>query len=142
MKILFYSAILALAAVICSCSNNDDDNKESSKDSNAKESGYVGDFSGKEASVLFAVEAPSAGSYSITIKGRAKGSSAGTGVLTANGSDTDKHAKELEEYQTFRASVKSGIASIQAEIDALNEAFAKENAEHAKAMFNNLNTEE
>lgn len=89
MKILFYSAILALAAVICSCSNNDDDNKESSKDSNAKESGYVGDFSGKEASVLFAVEAPSAGSYSITIKGRAKGGSAGTGVLTANGSDTD-----------------------------------------------------
>ena len=88
MKILFYSAILALAAVICSCSNNDD-NKESSKDSNAKESGYVGDFSGKEASVLFAVEAPSAGSYSIPIKGRAKGSSAGTGVLTANGSDTD-----------------------------------------------------
>ena len=89
MKILFYSAILALAAVICSCSNNDDDNKDSSKDSNAKESGYVGDFSGKEASVLFAVEAPSAGSYSITIKGRAKGSSAGTGVLTANGSNTD-----------------------------------------------------
>ena len=88
MKILFYSAILALAAVICSC-NNDDDNKESSKDSNAKESGYVGDFSGKEASVLFAVEAPSAGSYSITIKVRAKGNSAGSGVLTANGSDTD-----------------------------------------------------
>ena len=89
MKILFYSAILALAAVICSCSNNDDNNKESSKDSNAKESGYVGDFSGKEASVLFAVEAPSAGSYSLPIKGRAKGSPAGTGVLTANGSDTD-----------------------------------------------------
>lgn len=63
-------------------------------------------------------------------------------ALLANGSDTDKHAKELEEYQTFRASVKSGIASIQAEIDALNEAFAKENAEHEKAMSNNLNTEE
>lgn len=49
----------------------------------------MGDFSGKEASVLFAVEAPSAGSYSITIKGRAKVSTAGTGVLTANGTNTD-----------------------------------------------------
>ena len=63
-------------------------------------------------------------------------------ALLANGSDTDKHAQELEEYQTFRASVKSGIASIQAEIDALNEAFAKESAEREKAMSNNLNTEE
>lgn len=86
MKILFYSIIVALAAVICSCSSDD---KESSNGSSSKESGYVGDFSGKEASVLFAVEAPSAGSYSITIKGRAKGSTAGTGVLTANGTNTD-----------------------------------------------------
>ena len=87
MKILFYSIIVALAAVICSCSS---DNKESSNNgSSSNESGYVGDFSGKEASVLFAVEAPSAGSYSITIKGRAKGITAGTGVLTANGTNTD-----------------------------------------------------
>ena len=86
MKILFYSIIVALAAVICSCSSDD---KESSNGSSSKESGYVGDFSGKEASVLFAVEAPSAGSYSITIKGRAKVSTAGTGVLTANGTNTD-----------------------------------------------------
>lgn len=62
-------------------------------------------------------------------------------ALLANGRDTEKHEKELEEYQTFRASVKSGIASIQAEINALNEAFAKENAEHEKAMYN-LNSEE
>lgn len=63
-------------------------------------------------------------------------------ALLANGSDTDKHAQELEEYQTFRASVKADIAVLQSEIDALNEAFAKESAEHEKAMSNNLNTEE
>ena len=85
MKRLIYS-IVAIAAIMCSCSS---DNKEMTNGSSSGESGYVGDFSGKEASVLFAVEAPSAGTYTIIIKGRAKGTAAGTGVLTANGSGTD-----------------------------------------------------
>lgn len=55
-------------------------------------------------------------------------------ALLANGSDTDRHAEELEAYQSFRASVKAGIASLQSEIDRLNEVFASENAEREKAM--------
>lgn len=55
-------------------------------------------------------------------------------ALLANGSDTEKHAAELEAYQSFRASVKAGIASLQSEIDRLNEEFASENAEREKAM--------
>ena len=55
-------------------------------------------------------------------------------ALLANGRDTEKHAEELQAYQSFRASVKADIAVLQSEIDALNEAFAKDNAEREKTM--------
>ena len=51
-------------------------------------------------------------------------------AILANGEDTEAHSKEYAEYQAYRNAVKSGIAEIKADIDALNKEWEDAQPKH------------
>lgn len=44
-------------------------------------------------------------------------------ALLANASDTERHAEEYAEYQSYRKSIKEGLAEIWEEVEAVNKAW-------------------
>lgn len=57
-------------------------------------------------------------------------------ALLANGRDSDRHAEEMDEYQTFRTAVKADLSSLSAEIEKVNAAFEAERKEREQELKN------
>ena len=88
MKKIIFSFFIAMA-VLMSCKNDwtIDDADLPPIAENSDGFGYVGNFTGEGASVLFSVEVPVTSEYTIIVRGRASSDIPGTGVFKVNGDE-------------------------------------------------------
>ena len=112
MKKIIFSFFIAMA-VLMSCKNDwtIDDADLLPIAENSDGFGYVGNFTGEGASVLFSVEIPVTSEYTIIVRGRASSDIPGTGVFKVNGDE--KQISFDEQYvwkdQTVAVRLNQGV---------------------------------
>ena len=116
MKKIIFSFFIAITVGLMSCKNDwtIDDADLPPIAENSDGFGYVGNFTGEGASVLFAVEVPVTRDYTVIVRGRASSDIPGAGVFKVNGDE--KQISFDEQYvwkdQTVTVRLNQGVNDV------------------------------